>query len=64
LSPLEADLAWIRGLIEAKHSSDSDSGLQYVCSDGTSIPLTPLRMREWCLAIVCLFMGTFSHSNA
>jgi hypothetical protein len=59
LTPVEADLARIRQLLEAKYKSDSDTGFQYVCSDGTSIPLTPLRMREWCFAIVCVLNSVY-----
>ena len=59
LTPVEADLARICQFLEAKYISDSDMGFQYVCSDGTSIPLTPLRMREWCFAIVCVLDSVY-----
>jgi hypothetical protein len=59
LTPVEADLARIRQFLEAKYISDSDMGFQNVCSDGTSIPLTPLRMREWCFAIVCVLDSVY-----
>jgi hypothetical protein len=52
VSALDTELARIRRKLEAKYGSDSDSGFTYICTDGTTVPLTPLRMREWCLAIV------------
>lgn len=46
------NLARIRCILETKYRSDNDSGFYYVCADGTRLSLTPLRMREWALAIV------------
>ncbi|KAH9983640.1 hypothetical protein BJV77DRAFT_1072745 [Russula vinacea] len=51
LTPLDMNLARIRCLLETKYRSDNDSEFYYICADGTSLSLTPLRMREWALAI-------------
>jgi hypothetical protein len=56
LSQLDMDLACIRQLLESKYGSDDQTGFSYICADGTPLALTPLRMREWSLAIVGLFL--------
>ena len=52
LSEFDYGLARFRGLLERAYSNDHDSGYTYICHDGTSLPLTPLMMKEWSRACV------------
>jgi hypothetical protein len=60
LSDLEYGMARYRGLLEKKYGNDHDSGYSFVSSDGTTLPLTPLMMKEWSRA--CVRGILFPHS--
>ncbi|KAJ7114795.1 hypothetical protein C8R44DRAFT_629617 [Mycena epipterygia] len=54
LSDLERELARLRGKIEKKYQNDHNAGYTYIDpKTGTSHPLTPQMMKEWCCAMVC-----------
>jgi hypothetical protein len=55
LSDLDRNLARIRIILEKQYASEKNGGFIYVCADGTKLRLTPFMMREWCIAIVCVF---------
>ena len=52
LSDLDYGMARYRGLLEKKYANDHDGGYSFVSSDGTTLPLTPLMMKEWARSIV------------
>ncbi|KAJ7729561.1 hypothetical protein B0H16DRAFT_1330360, partial [Mycena metata] len=52
LSNLDRELARLRGKLEQKYQNDHDVGFTYIDPDsGTSVPLTPQMIKEWCCAI-------------
>ncbi|KAJ7098942.1 hypothetical protein C8R44DRAFT_642692 [Mycena epipterygia] len=52
LSDLERELARLRGKIEKKYQNDHNAGYTYIDpKTGTSHPLTPQMMKEWCRAM-------------
>jgi hypothetical protein len=52
LSEFDYGLARFRGLLERRYGNDSNGGYSFVCVDGTTLPLTPLMMKEWARACV------------
>ena len=64
LSEFNYGLARFHGLLEWKYSNDGDGGYSFVSSDGTTLPLTPLMMKEWArccvsnsaISRICLFL--------
>jgi len=39
-------------MLEKEHANEQEGGYTYVSRDGWSLPLTPLRMKEWSVAVV------------
>ncbi|KAJ7201418.1 hypothetical protein GGX14DRAFT_371289 [Mycena pura] len=50
LTPMELELARIRGILEKKYRNQHNAGYTYIGPSGT-VPLTPLMMLEWARAI-------------
>ncbi|KAJ7716717.1 hypothetical protein B0H16DRAFT_1741051 [Mycena metata] len=49
---LDCELARLCGKLEKKYQNDHDVGFTYIdANSGTSVPLTPQMMKEWCCAI-------------
>ena len=57
LTPLDQNLAQLRKKLEQKYGNDNDETFTFICSDGFKLPLTPQRMLEWAIAIVCIFFN-------
>ncbi|KAJ7501190.1 hypothetical protein B0H11DRAFT_1713897 [Mycena galericulata] len=53
LSDQERSYAHFRRILETKYQNDHDAGYTYIdATSGTSYPLTPQMMKEWCRAMV------------
>ncbi|KAJ7889684.1 hypothetical protein B0H13DRAFT_2532181, partial [Mycena leptocephala] len=53
LSDLDRELVRLRGKLEKKYQNDHNAGYTYIDpAAGTSYPLTPQMMKEWCRAMV------------
>jgi hypothetical protein len=59
LSEFDFGLARFCGLLERKYNNDGDGGYSFMSSDGTTLPLTPLMMKEW--ARCCVSDSAVSH---
>ncbi|KAJ6542873.1 hypothetical protein B0H19DRAFT_1268078 [Mycena capillaripes] len=58
LSDLDREMAHLRGKLEKKYQNDHNAGYTYIDPDtGTSYPLSPQMMKEWCHAMALVDCG-------